>query len=144
MRSSVARCPSYAISLQRTPEYPVPLLPLDCPASTYRSVLQHINQSDQCRPPSDRPSQNVPYESTATFLWLRKHSISASIDLNRVLQLNTFRACRQNCSDKVGTSSESKHYGARCEGQLWANSLFLELLLTQIDCFSFQCASRTM
>jgi hypothetical protein len=43
------------------------------------------------RPPTARPSQPVPYESTAKFLRLRKRSISASIDLNCVLQLNTFR-----------------------------------------------------
>ena len=40
----------------------------------------------------DQTSQPVPYESTAIFLRLRNRSILASIDLNRVLQLNIWRS----------------------------------------------------
>jgi hypothetical protein len=66
------------------------LLPLDCPASTYRSDFRIQNQIDRSKAPAAGPSQLVPYESTAIFLRPRNRSISASIDLNRVLQLNTF------------------------------------------------------
>ncbi len=68
-----------------------PLLPLDCLASTYRSDFRIQIQVEWSEAPMSRPSQLVPYESTAKFLQLRNRSISASIDLNRVFQLNTFR-----------------------------------------------------
>jgi hypothetical protein len=66
------------------------LLPLDNLASTYRSDFRIQNQVDQLKAPAARPSQPVPYESTAIFLRLRNRSISASIEPNRVPQLNTF------------------------------------------------------
>jgi hypothetical protein len=67
-----------------------PSLPLDCLASTYHYDFRIQNQADQLKAPAARPSQPVHYESTAISLRLRNRSISASIEPNRVPQLNTF------------------------------------------------------
>lgn len=84
-RGSANRCRNYSVAAI------YPSLPLDCLASTYRSYFKIQIQGDCPEAPMSRPSQLYPCESTAKFLRLRNRSISASIDLIRVFQLNTSR-----------------------------------------------------